>query len=524
MTHMLYLSDNALTFSKHEANTHAETLLSLDYDHADALDILSKHIEEQAPKSVSIFLDVMGEEIKQENIPRVSPKDRSRIIERKKKSLFHNAEYVLSQLLYKEESGRKDFVYLLMGVSLSETNKKIIDILLHNKIEVNGIYILSILQTKIASIFDSEQFLIISDNGKASSDKHFFRKTFFDNGNLSLTRVAPVSGNHESEICYQLDKEIERTNHFLRNSKRISPDQQTRALVFLEKTYADFIIRRQDDLRIACNHVTIRELADNLKLPSPETYTSLPDVLCHLALHNKIKPHLEPKQLCHQKNVRIKKKNILTSAIAIFALALLTSLVFVVAQISHRNNIGDQQGKLANLRFQDEQLTRNLPETVIDPKVMQDAVKLYQAINSNNHFPEEIFQDLAHAFDGFSSLSIKNIHWSYRDTQSNDENTTSAKKTTAFMDTLKIPLKIALTLTPSEQLSNREAIETVKAFQYALLERPSVQSVEEVQRTIDTRPNKLLEENFLAARQFSSSQTRFFTVIATLENTDHAKQ
>lgn len=514
MSHILYLSDNFLTFSRHVRGAHAEKVCNLNYDKKNTLDKLNNCIDEESPTSIHICLDVMGEEIKQEKIPKIGKKDRERLLARKEKSLFHNADYIWKRHLYEEESGRKDHIYLLLGISLSSMNKSIIETLIQKKVEVRGIYLIPAMQRKLLKVVDDDQLLIISENHEENKNKYLFRQTFLKNRQLNLTRVTSISGEIDADICYQLNKEIERTHHFLKSSRQILPETKVRALAFINPTYAPIVTERLSNLNINCDYVSLNELAKEFELPQPDSYTNLADLLCHLAIHSNGKPNLEPKNLCQQRTIRLTKKNISYVTTLTLTVAIALSFIFLFLQGTYQKKSGQEKAILSELDYKQSVIVKKTPETLVLPSVMQQSVALYNEIQQNSYHPTEVLDTISHAYEGFFDLRIEAIEWRYDYTENNNEDEDSD----AFLDTLQKPLRLTLTVSAKEQLSNREVLGLIREFKTALLAQAGINTVEEQQRAIDTRPSELLEERFLSSRQLSSEKLRIFSLVVTFHN------
>ena len=129
--------------------------------------------------ALAVFLDLIGEEFKHESIPHVSSKDRELLMSRKEQTLFPTADLVWKTHLKREKEGRKDDVFLLMGVQIPKNVKTIFEVLVNNQQAVSGVYSISVLESAIQNVLPNKsQYVTVSRVADTKNIGRSYRQTF----------------------------------------------------------------------------------------------------------------------------------------------------------------------------------------------------------------------------------------------------------------------------------------------------------------------------------------------------------
>ena len=177
--HVLYVSDQYLSCSD-VTKGGFDIRFKLNLDDIEVGDRFTDFLNKNTLGVMSVFIDMMGTEIKQENIPHVMGNDRKLLLERKKKSLFPAADLVWKEHVKREKTGRKDDVYLFIAITLTPAIKNILEILEVSKNKVNGLYSISALQQELSKgLPEFPQSLVISRVLENSRKIKSFRQSFY---------------------------------------------------------------------------------------------------------------------------------------------------------------------------------------------------------------------------------------------------------------------------------------------------------------------------------------------------------
>jgi len=492
----LYLTDYSLTLYAARPGG-LESLLTLAFDEQSYLERWQNFLADNSLGVVSVFIDVMSEEVKHERIPHINNKDRQRLLKRKCKSFFPGADFIWKQHLAREKSGRKDDVYLFLGINLSATVRQITDELAHSGQHVNGIYFLPLLQQQLVRLLpEASQYLLISSIADRNPVKKSYRQTFFKENALAVSRVNGTFIDTPYRGLEQLLKEIGRTYQFLESSRQLTSGSALNVVFILNEQDAAWLIAQNSNHNIACKFAGLNELGVKLGIGRIDC-KSLAELLCYMAISKKLPPHFQPPETCHSYRVKALQRKLRFSAVAVVLLSSLVSGGFWFTAEQINNRYYQIASQLLETQKQRNVLAAQLPETEVPPKLMHQAVTLYQQIAQHSRKPEHILPILVRAYQGYQDLDLKRLTWVNNGlTEGADiKDEYNGQVSGDFIETLRAPTQIKLVVSPPSDLSMRTMMGRVDSFVHALQQQPEITQVILQESTIDTRSSAQLEES-----------------------------
>ncbi|PHR50894.1 hypothetical protein [Cycloclasticus sp.] len=507
--HVLYVSDQYLSCSD-VTKGGFDIRFKLNLDDIEVGDRFTDFLNKNTLGVMSVFIDMMGTEIKQENIPHVMGNDRKLLLERKKKSLFPAADLVWKEHVKREKTGRKDDVYLFIAITLTPAIKNILEILEVSKNKVNGLYSISALQQELSKgLPEFPQSLVISRVLENSRKIKSFRQSFYRNGKLVISRVNNAIDAYSGSSEYdQLFAEIERTYTFLKGSKQLDAGVTLKVISLLTEKETGLLFNHKKNVDIDFGYASFDDVSKNLGLALSKPCRSLPEVLGNLVVSKNLKPHFRPNQLCATYHTdKAKKLFVLGSVIAIISSVLIASgLWYDTNEI--RKSIESHKATVRANDQREEQLVKSATVTEVQPKAMKQSVDLYDAINARRHDPEKVLELISRAYEGHKAFEIQKIVW--QETGDID----NVEKQGFFTDRLNEPKYIKITVRPSQGLDNRAVLEKLEGFKSSLLKQPEVKTIEQENSAIDVRSSAKLEESF--GRKQDLGKAPEFTLVITL--------
>jgi hypothetical protein len=178
-------------------------------------------LAELPPAPLSVLVDMVEEEYRQETIPHVGASDRRAVLERKYARLFRGTQYCHALRQGRESEGRRDDRVLLTAVTRPELLTPWLALLNSHKVPVTGIYSLPILSERLLKKIGATgtNILLISLQ-KASG----LRQTFFRDGQLKLSRLAHMPRLGSVPFAAHLVGEVEKLRRYLNSLALISRD------------------------------------------------------------------------------------------------------------------------------------------------------------------------------------------------------------------------------------------------------------------------------------------------------------
>ena len=507
--HVLYVSDQYLSCSE-VTKGGFDIRFQLNLDDTEASDKFIDFLNKNTLGVMSVFIDMMGTEIKQESIPHVTGNDRKLLLERKKKSLFPDADLVWKEYVKRDKKGRKDDVYLFIAITLTPVIKNILEVLEASKNKVNGLYSISALQQELSKgLPNFPQSLVISRVLENSHKIKTFRQSFYRNGKLIISRVNNAIDAYSGSSEYdQLFVEIERTYTFLKGSKQLDAAVTLKVISVLTEKETGLLFNHKKNVDIDFGYASFDDVSKNLGLDLSTPCRSLPEVLGNLAISKNLKPHFKPDQLCETYHKdKAKKSLILGLVVAIISSVLIASgLWYDTHKI--RKSIDSLKTTVRINSQREEQLVKSASVTDVLPKAMKQSVDLYDAINARRHEPEKVLELISRAYEDHKDFEIQKIVWQEA------SNIDNAEKQGFFIDRLNEPKHIKITVRPSKGLDNRAVLEKLEGFKSSLLEQPEIKTIEQENSAIDVRSSAKLEDSF--GREEDLGKVSEFTLVITL--------
>lgn len=508
----IYLSDSTFVFC--EVSSLGVELLFEEYaSNQDFEEKCKAILEKYKETDVAVFLDLIGEEYKHESIPHVGGKDRELLLARKQQSLFPGADLVWKTHVEREKTGRKDDVYLMMGIQLPKMVKGVFSLLVENEQAVSGVYSISILETELQKILpNSEQHLTISRVlGRQQSDRSY-RQTFTKNREIVISRVTRAKGGDIDEAMVSLMTEIERMHHFLNGAKHLNANHALNVIGALGEHENRKLLNNKASNNIEFRYVDLYELALKLGLKRPKSLLSLPELLTNLAVTKQVKPHFKPEDLCAKFQRNYVSGLLKKTSVAIVLLAVIGSAGLWWGTQHSKDDVAYLQAQIEELNGQHENIGMELSGEDISPQLMKSVVDAYDAISNNQYAPEDVLGVIAEAYVGFHDISILEINWV---TEKSNERDGQGDQQEALLDTIKKPRQFSIKLGLSPSLSDRELVNRVNSFSESLLNHGKITDVEQTSAAINTQSNASMERTVNAESE--DGKPIEFTLLVTMK-------
>lgn len=516
-SHTLYLTDNYLVYSEVD-NNGAHVVFTMAFNEVGFEQKFRDFLEKSPAGIISIFVDVMGEEIRHEHIPHIGGQDRERLLKRKFKSLFPTADLTWKQHLEREKDGRKDDIYLLLGITLPAPARQAMELLVECGKEVRGVYFLPVLQQQLSGLLpDISQHLIISSIPGIQKNKKNYRQTFYKDKALSVSRLTAAAAASEQEMFDQLFREIERTYQFLDGTRQLDQSKPLNVIVMLSEHDAACLIDHSSNANIDFNYASLAELAQKLGMNSDKIYHDLPELLCEQAIRKNLKPHSRPADICGQHKVNVLKQRLNLSSVAVIMISLIIAGGLWLSAHQQSEKYALLVSEVAKTEQQKASLSGQLPVTEVPPKMMHQAVQLYRDIASNSYKPDQVLEIIAAAYNGYQDIALKQVIWvnmGQNESNPNDPDGGSSRSgDVPFTQALNTQPQFKIIIQPDLSMSNRAMLARVDSFSAALLQQAEITEVTREKSAIDTRSTAQLEESFGRQRDDKLAD---FTLLITM--------
>jgi hypothetical protein len=508
----VYLSDSTVVFFEVD-NLGVELLFEEYVSSPDLEEKCNSLFNKYKNTEVAVFLDLIGEEYKHESMPHVSGKDRELLLARKQQSLFPGSDLVWKTHVEREKTGRKDDVYLMMGIQLPKMVKDTFSSLIENELTVSGVYSMSILENALQkAIPKSEQHLMISRVLGRQQSHRSYRQTFSKNQEIVISRVTRAKGESVDESLSSLMVEIERMHHFLNGAKHLRSDHTLNVIVACADKETRRLLSKNTDSNIELKYLDLYQLATKLGLERPTSVSSLPELLASLTLNKKIAPHFKPKELCAKYQQNVINNLLKKTAIAMVALSLLVSAGLWWNSQVLKNETNKINALKIDLSDQHNALGLELSGEGITPQLMENTVRLYGKISKNQYTPNSVFEVLAEAYTGFHDITLLEINWLAEKVDMEDE---QESRVGTFLTALNEPRQFTVKLGLPKTMSDREVVERVNSFSTSLLNHVKITDVSQTSAAINIKSSGLMERTVGA--ESKDGKPIEFTLLVTMK-------
>ncbi len=174
---------------------------------------LRQALERTAPSPIHLLVDLIEEDFRPETTPHVLGRGRRAILRSRCARLFPGTPYVSARREGRESEGRRDDRILFSALVRPERIEPWLDAL--HGYEVAGIHSLPLASARLLPLLgaDKGRTLLVTESGERD-----LRQTVFDDGRLTLSRLAPLPPGRSEDRARHITAEVERLRQHLDRS------------------------------------------------------------------------------------------------------------------------------------------------------------------------------------------------------------------------------------------------------------------------------------------------------------------
>ena len=176
---------------------------------------LGRYLEHTAAPPIHLLVDVVEEDFRRETVPHVFGRTRQGVLATRSGRLFHGTPYVSTRREGRAPEGRRDDRILFSAIVRPERIEPWLDVLREHEAPVAGIHSLPITSARLLPLLGANagQVLLVTESGERD-----LRQTFFEDGRLALSRLAPLPPGKSGDRARCIVAEVERFLHHLDRS------------------------------------------------------------------------------------------------------------------------------------------------------------------------------------------------------------------------------------------------------------------------------------------------------------------
>jgi len=370
-----------------------------------------RYLKETANTPITILVDVIGEEFRQETIPHVFGPDRKALIERKQSRLFRDANYFYTQNQGREEKGRRDDRVLFMALTNQEVIRPWVELLDEYKISLKGILSFPLLlQSYIKTLADISDHALIVTMQSISG----LRQTYFHKKELKISRLSKLPRYGTQSYAPKINAEVDKLQRYLNSLLMIPDDTPLDVYIFADKTMLDELENESISSPTVHQHyLDVNKLIESTQLGATQ---ALPfsDLLLigHLLKSQANNCYASSREMRYSKMRNIRYALNISSALLLIFSLIYSGLNFM-SGMSYKQLSESSQNTTAYYRERYELARERLPETPVEPAQIKVAVDAVASLNEFKSTPFEMLSFIGKGLEQYPDIMLDNIDWSF---------------------------------------------------------------------------------------------------------------
>lgn len=236
----------------------------------DGLTEFAEYLQAAPPDPVSLLVDVVEEEFREETMPHVMGADRRALIRNKKTRLFRDSTYCHAIVQGRETEGRRDDKVLFTALIRPDLLAPWLGQMARMKVPLSGIYSLALLSELLLKQLKlgGTHTLLVTQHAAGG-----LRQSFFQNQQLKVSRLAVMPDIEASHDASFIMAEVEKIRRYLGSLRLLARDapldvhviSQKSILTDLQRQATDSITARHSflDLLDVARQVGIKGMPDS---------------------------------------------------------------------------------------------------------------------------------------------------------------------------------------------------------------------------------------------------------------------
>lgn len=184
---------------------------------------LRRALERGRPAPIHVFVDLVEEDFRRETIPHVIGRGRRAVLAARSARLFPGAPHVSARREGRAPEGRRDDRVLFSAIVRPERLRPWLEVL--HGCEVAGVHSLPIVSARLLPLLGAEAGRVLLVTASGGED---LRQTVFEDGRLTLSRLAPLPAGEPEERARRIVAEVERLRQHLDRSGRAAGELRIR--------------------------------------------------------------------------------------------------------------------------------------------------------------------------------------------------------------------------------------------------------------------------------------------------------
>jgi len=405
----LYISADKLSVYHWHKGTLGESFL-FDLDDAGRANF-QRYLQESENSPMTILVDVIEEEFRQDTIPHVFGADRQALIKRKQSRLYRDASYLYTQDQGREEEGRRDDRLLFMAITKDEVLKPWLELLHEHKVPLSGILSVALLlQSYVKTLLNISDHALVVTLQSISG----LRQTFFGKKELKISRLSKLARYGTESYAPRIYTEVDKIQRYL-NSLRLIPNETSLDVYILaDKATIDELKNESTSLPMMKRHyIEIEELLESTVGGVPQTVPFCDKLLIHHLLKTQVKNCYAPPEDMRYFKMRNMRYAMNAASIMLLIFSVVYSGINFMNGLTYKQESEASKNKTNFYQARYDLARGRLPKTPVEPAQIKLAVEAASTLAEYKSTPYEMLKFIGKGLQQFPDIKLDDLDWNY---------------------------------------------------------------------------------------------------------------
>jgi hypothetical protein len=359
---------------------------------------------------VSLLVDLIEEEYRNETMPHVIGPDRTALQARRASRAFPSSPYNFLEVQGREKKkGRRDDIALISGITDPDIISVWLNILEEKKVSLAGVYSLPFLSRQLLKPLNAVSPATLVVSWQSTSGLRF---SFFDGNHLKMSRMAPVPEPEPKLYSDLFVAELSRTREYLGSLRLIPRDTPLQVVLFTNPEMLDAVRPKCIDtatlkFRLLTVNLVARKIGIKRRIMTPFSDSLFLQLLGKQFAGNHYAPP-SSRIYYYTRNIRN----------ALYIATILISLVGLVVGGGSLYNGWDarqqwqnDKGRADDLYKRYKQVVAQHVPTAIDPGDVKKAVVLVKKLEERKTTPRDMMLLISRGLADYPTLRLDQFIW-----------------------------------------------------------------------------------------------------------------
>ncbi len=370
-----------------------------------------RYLEESDNTPMTILVDIIEEEFRQDTVPHVFGPDRQALIKRKQSRLFRDADYIHVQSQGREEDGRRDDRLLFIALTNNEIVKPWVELLDKYKVPLKGTFSVPLLlQSYIKTLPDiSDNALIVTMQSISG-----LRQTFFQKKDLKISRLSKLARYGTESYAPRIDSEVEKIQRYLNSLRLIPNDTSLDVYIFANKTTLDELEKRKVSSPMVHRHYyDVDKLIESSQIDKNQPIPFCDKLLMHHLFKVQLKNcYASPYEMRYSK-MRTLRYSLNIASILLILCSLIYSGIYFMGGLNYKQQSGAAKDKTTFYQARYDMARERLPKTPVEPAQIKVAVDAIATLQEYKSTPYEMLNFIGKGLEKFPDIMLDDLDWSF---------------------------------------------------------------------------------------------------------------